>query len=101
TSSTAGLAPEPMRWVASTVVAAPAGPWGVVRRTYTPSMAVPTIAEAVVLGSFAFGEADGVLHVYSLASGRVGAVAKGVRRTKSGFGGRLDPLSHVDRALHR
>ena len=101
TSSTAGLAPEPMRWVASTVVAAPAGPWAVVRRTYTRSMAVPTITEAVVLRSFAFGEADRVLHVYSLASGRVGAVAKGVRRTKSRFGGRLEPFSHVELSIHR
>jgi DNA repair protein RecO (recombination protein O) len=64
-------------------------------------MAVPTITEAVVLRSFAFGEADRVLHVYSLASGRVGAVAKGVRRTKSRFGGRLEPFSHVELSIHR
>jgi len=64
-------------------------------------MALPTITEAVVLRSFAFGEADRVLHVYSLASGRVGAVAKGVRRTKSRFGGRLEPFSHVELSIHR
>ena len=64
-------------------------------------MAVPTITEAVVLRSFAFGEADRVLHVYSLASGRIGAVAKGVRRTKSRFGGRLEPFSHVELSIHR
>ena len=42
--------------------------------------------EAVVLRSFRFGEADRVLHLYTLDRGRVGAVAKGVRRTKSRFG---------------
>ena len=60
-----------------------------------------TITEAVVLRSFAFGEADRVLHVYTAASGRVGAVAKGVRKTKSRFGGRLEPFSHVELVLHR
>jgi DNA repair protein RecO (recombination protein O) len=38
--------------------------------------------EAVVLRSFRLGEADRVLHVYTASRGRVGAVAKGVRRTK-------------------
>ena len=56
--------------------------------------------EAVVLRSFRFGEADRVLHLYTLARGRVGAVAKGVRKTKSRFGGRLEPLSHVELLLH-
>jgi DNA repair protein RecO (recombination protein O) len=64
-------------------------------------MAPPTITEAVVLRAFAFGEADRVLHVYTQASGRVGVVAKGVRRTKSRFGGRLEPFSHVELSLHR
>jgi DNA repair protein RecO (recombination protein O) len=57
--------------------------------------------EAVVLRSFRLGEADRVLHLYTLARGRVGAVAKGVRKTKSRFGARLEPLSHVDVALHQ
>jgi len=56
--------------------------------------------EAVVLRSFRFGEADRVLHVYTAESGRVGAVAKGIRRTKSRFGARLEPLSHVELLLH-
>ena len=56
--------------------------------------------EAVVLRSLRFGEADRVLHLYTLDRGRVGAVAKGVRRTKSRFGGRLEPLSHVELVLH-
>ena len=57
--------------------------------------------EAVVLRSFRFGEADRVLHVYTLDRGRVGAVAKGIRKTKSRFGARLEPLSHVELMLHR
>ena len=56
--------------------------------------------EAVVLRSFRLGEADRVLHVYTLDRGRVGAVAKGVRKTKSRFGARLEPLSHVELVLH-
>ena len=70
-------------------------------RSYTRDVAATTITEAVVLRSFAFGEADRVLHVYTAASGRQGAVAKGVRRTKSRFGGRLEPFSHVELGLHR
>jgi DNA repair protein RecO (recombination protein O) len=56
--------------------------------------------EAVVLRSLRFGEADRVLHLYTLDRGRIGAVAKGIRRTKSRFGGRLEPLSHVELVLH-
>src|SRR5947209_151573 len=57
--------------------------------------------EAVVLRSFRLGEADRVLHLYTLDRGRVGAVAKGIRKTKSRFGGRLEPLSHVEVLLHQ
>jgi DNA repair protein RecO (recombination protein O) len=56
--------------------------------------------EAVVLRSIRFGEADCVLHLYTLAKGRVGAIAKGVRKTKSRFGARLEPFSHVELLLH-
>ena len=54
-----------------------------------------------MLRSFRLGEADRVLHLYTADRGRVGAVAKGVRRTKSRFGGRLEPLSHVELMLHQ
>jgi DNA repair protein RecO (recombination protein O) len=64
-------------------------------------MAGTSITEAVVLRSFPFAEADRVLHLYTAASGRIGAMAKGVRRTKSRFGGRLEPFSHVELGLHR
>ena len=56
--------------------------------------------EAIVLRSFRLAEADRVLHLYTADRGRVGAVAKGVRRTKSRFGGRLEPLSHVELVLY-
>src|SRR5262245_65497842 len=56
--------------------------------------------EAVVLRSFRFGEADCVLHLYTLDRGRVGAIAKGVRKTKSRFGARLEPFSHAQLMLH-
>lgn len=56
--------------------------------------------EAVVLRGIRFGEADRVLHLYSPGRGRIGAVAKGVRRTKSRFGGRLEPFSRVALVLH-
>jgi DNA repair protein RecO (recombination protein O) len=57
--------------------------------------------EAVVLRTIRLGEADRVLHLYTAAHGRVGAVAKGVRKTMSRFGARLEPLSHVELVLHR
>ena len=57
--------------------------------------------EAVVLRSLRLGEADRIVHVASLEHGRLGAVAKGVRKTKSKFGARLEPLSHVELELHR
>jgi DNA repair protein RecO (recombination protein O) len=56
--------------------------------------------EAIVLRSMRLGEADRVLHLYTLDRGRIGAVAKGVRKTKSRFGARLEPLSHVELVLH-
>src|SRR5436309_3395951 len=57
--------------------------------------------EAIVLRSFRLGEADRVLHLYTLDRGRIGAVAKGIRKTKSRFGARLEPLSHVETLLHQ
>jgi DNA repair protein RecO (recombination protein O) len=56
--------------------------------------------EAVVLRSLRLGEADRILHLYTEDRGRIGAVAKGVRRVKSRFGGRLEPLSRVKLVLH-
>jgi DNA repair protein RecO (recombination protein O) len=41
-----------------------------------------------------------VLHLYTLERGRVNAIAKGVRKTGSRFGGRLEPLTRVSLVLH-
>ena len=56
--------------------------------------------EAVVLRSIRYGEADRVLHLYTSDRGRVGAMAKGVRRMRSRIGGRLEPLARVRLVLH-
>jgi DNA repair protein RecO (recombination protein O) len=47
-----------------------------------------------------YAEADRILHLYTAERGRIGAIAKGVRKTKSRFGARLEPLSHVELMLH-
>jgi DNA repair protein RecO (recombination protein O) len=56
--------------------------------------------QAVVLRSIRYGEADRVLHLYSRERGRIGAIAKGVRRVKSRFGGRLEPFFRIDLMAH-
>ena len=56
--------------------------------------------EAIVLRSLRFGEADRILHLYTRRRGRIGAIAKGIRKTKSRVGARLEPLSHVELQLH-
>ena len=56
--------------------------------------------EAIVLRSIRYGEADRVLHLYSATRGRVGAIAKGSRRPRSRFGGRLEPFFRLDLVLH-
>ena len=53
-----------------------------------------------MLRSLRFSEADRILHVYTRERGRIGAIAKGVRKTKSRFGARLEPLSHAELMLH-
>lgn len=52
--------------------------------------------EAVVLRTHKLGEADRIITLLSRRHGKVRAVAKGVRRTSSKFGARLEPFSHVD-----
>ena len=56
--------------------------------------------EAIVLRTIRYGEADRVLHLYSRERGRIGAMAKGVRRAKTRFGGRLEPFFRLDLVLH-
>jgi DNA repair protein RecO (recombination protein O) len=56
--------------------------------------------EGVVLRTHKLGEADRIVTLLTRRTGRVRAVAKGVRRTTSRFGARLEPFSHVDAQLY-
>ena len=60
----------------------------------------PVKTQAVVLRSIRFGEADRIVHLYTPHRGRLGAIAKGVRRSRSRFGGRLEPFFRLDLLLH-
>ena len=55
--------------------------------------------EAIVLRTHKLGEADRIVTLLTRQHGRVRAVAKGVRRTTSRFGSRLEPFTHVDLQL--
>ncbi len=54
----------------------------------------------VVLRTYKLGEADRIVVVLTAQHGKIRAVAKGVRKTRSRFGGRLEPLSHVSMLLY-
>lgn len=56
--------------------------------------------QAIVLRSYPFGEADRVVVLLSPNNGKIRTVAKGVRKTKSRFGGRLEHFTHVDLVLY-
>ena len=56
--------------------------------------------EAIVLRTQKLGEADRIITLLTREHGRVRGVAKGVRRTKSKFGARLEPGSHIDIQLY-
>lgn len=56
--------------------------------------------EAVILRSMRFSEADRILHLYTPQRGRMSAIAKGVRRTRSRFGGRLEPYFRLQMVLY-
>ncbi|GII81172.1 DNA repair protein RecO [Sphaerisporangium rufum] len=56
--------------------------------------------EGVVLRTQKLGEADRIVTVLTRRTGKVRGVAKGVRRTRSRFGARLEPFTHVDVQLH-
>lgn len=56
--------------------------------------------DGVVLRTQKLGEADRIITLLTRHNGRVRAVAKGVRRTKSRFGARLEPFTHVDVMIH-
>lgn len=56
--------------------------------------------DALVIGSMRYREADRIVTLYTRDRGRSSAIAKGVRRTKSKVGGRLEPFSLVRISLH-
>lgn len=56
--------------------------------------------EAIVLRAQKLGEADRIITLLTRETGKVRAVAKGVRRTSSRFGSRLEPFMFVDLQLH-
>ena len=60
----------------------------------------PVKVQGVVLRSLRYGEADRILHLYTPQRGKVGAIAKGVRRARSRFGGRLEPFFRLNLVLH-
>jgi len=55
----------------------------------------------VVLRTYKLGEADRIIVVLTEHHGKIRAVAKGVRKTMSKFGARLEPMSHVQLLLHQ
>ena len=63
-------------------------------------MAGTVKTEALVLRSMRYGEADRILHLYTPERGRVSAIAKGVRKARSRFGGRLEPFFRLDLVLY-
>ncbi len=64
-------------------------------------MAATLKTEAIVLRSIRYGEADRILHLYTPNHGRMSAIAKGARRSRSRFGARLEPFFHVRAVLHQ
>jgi DNA repair protein RecO (recombination protein O) len=56
--------------------------------------------DGIVLRTQKLGEADRIVTVLARKTGRIRAVAKGVRKTKSRFGARLEPFTHVDLLLY-
>lgn len=57
--------------------------------------------QGIVLRSIKLGEADKIVSILTQSSGKIRAVAKGIRRTNSKFGARLEPLTHVTLLLYQ
>lgn len=57
--------------------------------------------KGVVLRTYKLGESDRIVVLMTHRHGKVRAVAKGIRKTKSKIGARLEPMSHVDVLLNR
>lgn len=61
----------------------------------------PYQEQGVVLRSIKLGEADKIVTIMTQGAGKVRAVAKGIRKTTSRFGARLEPFTHVSLMLYR
>jgi len=57
--------------------------------------------QGIVLRTMNLGEADRIVTIVTQGTGKIRAVAKGVRKTRSKFGARLDPFTHVDLLLYK
>ncbi|MGH2737839.1 MAG: DNA repair protein RecO, partial [Actinomycetota bacterium] len=57
--------------------------------------------QGIVLGSIKLAEADKIVTILTQGEGKIRAVAKGIRRTTSRFGARLEPFTHVNVMLYR
>src|SRR6184192_2460744 len=57
--------------------------------------------QGIVLRTMRLGEADRIVTVLTQGTGKIRAVAKGIRKTRSKFGARLDPFTHVDLLLYK
>src|SRR5438093_3302746 len=57
--------------------------------------------QGIVLRSVKLGEADKIVTILTQGAGKVRAVAKGIRKTRSRFGARLEPFTHVSLLLYR
>ena len=55
----------------------------------------------VVLRTYKLRESDRIIVIHTRDNGKIRAVAKGVRKTRSKFGARLEPMSHVNLQLYR
>lgn len=58
-------------------------------------------AQGIVVRATRLGEADRIVTIYTQGHGKLRGVAKGIRKAKSRFGGRLDAFTHVDLQLYR
>jgi DNA repair protein RecO (recombination protein O) len=57
-------------------------------------------AKGIVLKSMKLGEADKIVTLISSGRGKIRAVAKGIRKTKSKFGSRLEPFTYIDMLVY-
>jgi DNA repair protein RecO (recombination protein O) len=76
---------------------------GTTGRCYRASVPIPRryTTDAIVLSRFDFGEADRILTLITPGSGKLKAIAKGIRRPTSRIGGSLEPFAELNVALAR